>query len=149
ERVVVGLHTGELELMIVVLMKRARVIGKQNLGVDAVSIESFKALTRNVSLRGNFFPMLRIGIAQWIAHHGGAVAHSAGAERPAVDHPTLDFGAFGVDFFDLRDALAEFAFRHPAKKSGRFSDDVGVGANETEADFHLNSVIKKRPSMLI
>ena len=43
-RIVVGLNTGKLELRIVILMKRAGIIGKENLGVYAIGVESLETL---------------------------------------------------------------------------------------------------------
>ncbi len=66
ERVVVGLHAGQLELGVALEERRAlhRVVGEQHLAVDAVAVEALQALGRVVDDLRHFVPALREGLAQ-------------------------------------------------------------------------------------
>jgi hypothetical protein len=62
----------------------------------------------------------------------------------AVNHPTVDFGAFIFNFLDLWDSLAELACRHAGKKRVGRGHYVGVCADETVTNFHLEFRLSRR-----
>jgi hypothetical protein len=114
QRVVVGLHAGELEFGVALEERRAlhRIVGEQHLAVDAVVVEPFRrspGRRRSSALR----PALREGLAQGIAHHGGTVHGAALSHHLAVHEPALDRLVGGADHVLLVGRLAELGILSP------------------------------------
>src|SRR5262249_40012792 len=91
ERVVVGSHTVQLKLG-TALEEAAtlhRIIGKQNLGVNAVLIQRPQAVHRVVDVTGDLVPMLWEVFAHRVIHDRRTIDHTTVPHHLSVHYPAL------------------------------------------------------------
>src|SRR4030095_3419762 len=60
QSIIVGAHAGKLEFDVVVKKSSARSVGKQHLGIDAISVQRLEAFRRLINFSRTFLPALRI-----------------------------------------------------------------------------------------
>src|SRR5262249_38338356 len=113
---------------IVIKKRSSGTVGKKNLGIDAIPIQRFRPFTGIIDFTWNFFPTLRIIVP--FLRRRRAIAYIAMLNF-AVDDPALHRK---IEFFfsyldDMRNSVAPFLFRHPARVSILAELAVGVGAD--------------------
>src|SRR5688500_14855765 len=120
KRIVVGPHAVELEFRVVIEKSSARTVGKQNLPIDPIAIQSFEALRGLIDRARHFLPTLRI-VAAFI-HRRRAIADIPTLNL-AIDDPALDrIGKFLIPHFDdMRNPVSPLLLGH-ASRIGVFAE---------------------------
>src|SRR5262245_53847785 len=126
ERVVVRPHTVQLELGIALEESTALhwVIGKQDLGVNAIFIQCPQAVRRVVYVTRDLVPMLWEVFAHRVSHDRRAIDHATVPYDLSVHHPALYWTVHSHShmrlvrgFHEVRNSIAPLGLRHATGKS--------------------------------